>query len=125
MCSILVIEADPGIATLIAEVLSGDTCRVHTAESGQAGLQLFSETPFDVVIADINMPGAGGFEVIREISRMLPRPRVIAMTGCAGRLNKEYLAEMTGSLGVHCLLFKPFSITELRESVFLAGEARC
>lgn len=119
MTNILIIEEDLAITTLLEAALASDSCSVLTVKKGQTALRLLKERRFDVVIADIIMPDFDGFEVIMEINCMKPRPRVIAMTGWSGSINREYLTEVANALSVECLLYKPFSINELLESVFL------
>jgi len=116
--NILVIDDDQEITTMLKTVLSSDTCRVQTARSGRSGLQILSKCPFDVVITDIVMPESDGFEVILEINRMQPRPRVIAMTGGTARLSREYLSYVANAMSVQQVLYKPFTIDELLGSVF-------
>lgn len=118
MISILIIESDPEISTMLEAALLSDRCSVQTVQKGQAGLKLLAERTFDVVIADIIMPDYDGFEVIMEINCMHPRPRVIAMTGWAGNVNRAYLSSVADALSVQHLLYKPFSITKLLELVY-------
>jgi CheY-like chemotaxis protein len=119
MTNILVIDDDPHITTMLETILSSESCRVQTAGSGLIGLQLLRESPFDVVITDIVMPESDGFEVIMEINRMQPRPRVIAMTGGSARLSREYLSGVASAMCVQQVLCKPFSVEELLEAVGL------
>ena len=117
MTNILVIDDDTHITTMLEAVLSSDTCCVQTAHDGMAGLELLRKCPFDLVITDIVMPESDGFEVIMEINRMQPRPRVIAMTGGTSHLGLEYLTDLARTLRVHQVLYKPFSIDELLEVI--------
>ena len=119
MTNILVIDGNHEITTMLKTILSSDTCRVQTARSGRYGLQVLRTYPFDVVITDIVMPEADGFDVITEINRMQQRPRVIAMTGGTARLSREYLSVVANAQSVHQVLYKPFSIDELLDSVFI------
>jgi CheY-like chemotaxis protein len=119
MTNILIIDANPAVTSLLESALAGDSCCVQTVRRGQAGLSLMAKQAFDVVIADIFMPDYDGFEVIMEINNMQPRPKVIAMTGWTGETNREYLTQIANNLSVQRLLFKPFSMVELLDTVFL------
>ena len=119
MTSVLIIEDSHVVTALLESALASDTCSVHTTKRWQAGLQLLREQAFDVVIADIVMPDIVGFEVIMEINSLVPRPRVIAMSGYTGSQDHVYQSVMADSLSVQCLLYKPFSMKKLLESVFL------
>jgi CheY-like chemotaxis protein len=118
MTSILVIDDEQEITTMLKTALSGYTCSVQTAHNGLEGLRLLGRHPFDVVITDIIMPELDGFEVIMAVNRMQQPPRVIAMTGGTKHLSREYLAEVARTLSVEQVLFKPFSIDELLDAVF-------
>jgi CheY-like chemotaxis protein len=118
MTNVLVIDNEKEATSVLESVLSSDICRVQTAHSGRDGLRLLRKYRFDVVITDIIMPETDGFEVIMEINRMLHRPRVIAMTGGTMHLSREYLAEVARTLSAQHVLFKPFSINELLDTVF-------
>lgn len=104
---------------MLKTILSSESCWVQTARNGRNGLQVLRTYPFDVVITDIVMPESDGFEVITEINQLLPRPRVIAMTGGTPRLSREYMSSMANAMSVHLVLYKPFSIEELLDLVFL------
>jgi len=117
MSSILVIDDDPEIRELMERVLSSDTNRVQTADSGKTGMQLLRESPFDIVITDILMPDFDGFEVIMEINSMEPRPRLIAMTGGSVNLSREYLLRVATVLKVEQVLHKPFTVEQLQKVI--------
>jgi DNA-binding response OmpR family regulator len=119
MTNILVIDGNQEITTMLATVLSSDTCCVHTARSGRIGLQVLRKFPVDVVITGIIMPESDGFEVITEINRMQQRPRVIAMTGGTSRLSREYLCDVANAMKVHRVLYMPFNLDELLDLVYL------
>lgn len=119
MTHILVIDDAPEIITMLKTVLSSDSCRIQTALNGLEGIRLLRKFRFDVVITDIIMPEGDGFEVIMEISHMQPQPRVIVMTGGSGYLSREYIANIASTMKVQRVLFKPFSIDELLDEVFL------
>lgn len=118
MTNILVIDDEKEITSKLESVLSSSSCHVQTAHNGRDGLRMLRRYPFDVVITDIIMPEIDGFEVIMEINQMRQRPRVIVMTGGTMHLSREYLAEVARTLSVEQVLFKPFSINELLDTVF-------
>ena len=118
MTNILVIDDEQEIRTVLKLALSSDTCRVQTAHNGLEGLRLLRRYPFDLVITDIVMPELDGFEVIMAVNRMLHPPRVIVITGGTMHLSREYLAEVARTLSVEQVLYKPFSIDELLDTVF-------
>jgi YesN/AraC family two-component response regulator len=54
--------------------------KVHTAENGQAGLDLFREIRADVVLTDISMPVMDGIRMAREIRQLAPDACIIALS---------------------------------------------
>ena len=55
--------------------------KVSIAYSGQEGLDALANTPVDVVILDIKMPGMDGIETLKEIKKHFPLVEVIMLTG--------------------------------------------
>jgi len=52
-----------------------------TASSGEEGLRLASQSPFDIVLTDLAMPGISGLEVARRLRRVQPETPVVLVTG--------------------------------------------
>jgi CheY-like chemotaxis protein len=65
--TVLVIDDLPQNVRLIDAVLTPRGFRVVTATSGEEGLQRLVDTPPDLVLLDIVMPGMDGYEVCRRI----------------------------------------------------------
>ena len=53
---------------------------VAEAESGEEAVELVRQSPPDVVLMDVHMPGIGGIEATRRVLRAAPEARVIALT---------------------------------------------
>jgi two-component system KDP operon response regulator KdpE len=64
---ILVVDDDPQIRRVLKVTLSGQGFEVDDAKDGEAALDRFRESRFDLVLLDINMPGMTGLEVCRAI----------------------------------------------------------
>lgn len=116
MAGILVIDDEPEIVTML-EIALGDIHCVHSANSGRSGMKLIKAQHFDLIITDIFMPEVDGFEIIMHVNRMQPRPHVIAISGFSGKFKFGCLPDVATALGVQQVLYKPFSITRLRETV--------
>ena len=56
---------------------------VGQAENAPRSLAAIRQTQPDVVILDIRMPGGNGLEVLREVKKMNPAPKVIVFTNYA------------------------------------------
>lgn len=64
---ILVTDDDPIMREFARVHLSTPTADVETAESGEDGLTLLETRHFDIAMVDLDMPGMGGLEMIRQI----------------------------------------------------------
>ncbi|HSH68565.1 MAG TPA: response regulator, partial [Deferrisomatales bacterium] len=81
--SILVIDDDPGICSILAEYLADEGYTVSAEGSGEAGLTAFQRQACDLVLTDLRMPGLDGMEVLRRVKETSPRTEVIVITGYA------------------------------------------
>jgi DNA-binding NtrC family response regulator len=79
---ILVVDDKENILKLFARIL-GEGYQLTTAADGIQALSLVAARPFDVVVTDLRMPGADGFEVLRAVKSRAPETEVIMMTAYA------------------------------------------
>jgi CheY-like chemotaxis protein len=70
----------------------------------------------DLVVTDIFMPEADGFEVLAIIKRLHPDMPVIVVSGSQITPNVDFL-HLAGRLGAHSVLHKPFRPQELIHAV--------
>lgn len=80
MKRILVIDDDPGITSLLRRGLSYEGFSVSTAASGEEGLSLARDTPPDLVILDLMLPGIDGHEVLHRLHSADPHLPVLMLT---------------------------------------------
>lgn len=78
---ILVIDDEKPTLSMFRLFLTAYGYEVHTADSGEAGLEAFETLVPDMVFTDIRMPGIDGLEVLRRIRRSHPRCQVVIITG--------------------------------------------
>jgi CheY-like chemotaxis protein len=106
MASILLIDDDESMRLLTAELLRADGHTVDTADGGITGLALCEAALPDLVITDIIMPGMSGLELIKELRKTAPRPRVIAISG-GSEFSRSIYLPFAKDLGVDRILAKP------------------
>ena len=75
MYSVLMVDDNAAMREALARSLTRRGCRVTTAASGVAGLELLRAGSFDVVVTDLNMPGRGGFWLWRQAIFLRPELR--------------------------------------------------
>ena len=115
--TILVVEDDAATRTFLADNLTADGYELLVADTAQHGLRLL-ETKFpDLVLVDIGLPDASGFEVLRRVreadgiaSRLDPSTPLVLLTGRDGELDRVRGFER----GADDYVCKPFSYPELR-----------
>ncbi|MBK9036490.1 MAG: sigma-54-dependent Fis family transcriptional regulator [Myxococcales bacterium] len=100
---VLVVDDKENMLKLFAKLL-GDAYELVTAGDGARALALVQAQPFDVIVTDLRMPGADGFEVLRAVKQRQPDAEVIMMTGYA-TVNDAVEAI---KLGAYDYLEKPF-----------------
>jgi DNA-binding response OmpR family regulator len=111
--TILIIDDDREIASMLHGVLTGTGYRVFMAQNGIEGQRQIETLKPDLVITDMMMPRMGGFPVLEFLKTLAAPPAVIMITANEGGRHKAY-AEM---LGVADYLRKPFPMEVLLESI--------
>jgi DNA-binding NarL/FixJ family response regulator len=91
---------------------------VGEAENGETAIRLAADLAPDVVIMDLNMPGAGGVETTRRLSSLAPLSRVVVLTISADD-DDVMNAVMAGACGY---LLKDSTIQELIAGIRAASE---
>jgi len=79
--SLLIVDDEPSIRTLMSQVLTDFGYRVRTAEDGISALAEMRQGIPDIILSDLNMPGMSGFELLSVIRRRFPAIRTVAMSG--------------------------------------------
>jgi DNA-binding NtrC family response regulator len=103
--SILIVDDEQDMLTLLKRSLEPELdCLVSTASSGEAALKLFSSDSFDIVLADIKMPGMNGLELLELIKRDRKEQTVIMMTAF-GHIDMAVKAMKSGA---YDFITKPF-----------------
>jgi CheY-like chemotaxis protein len=106
---ILVIDDERSARTLLERVLRGAGHQVVLVESGEVALQMLARESFDLIVADKNLPGMNGLDVLRLARSQYPALQAILITGFPTDESKE----QAKSLGVHAYVVKPFGILEI------------
>jgi two-component system response regulator PilR (NtrC family) len=93
--------------------------RVDVAYSGEEALSRLAQSSYDLILADLRMPGFDGLELIRGVRYLNPQVPIILMTGYGTGLIREEAAK----LGVDHYVDKPFEVGTLLQTVqhLLAG----
>ena len=108
---ILVVDDEASIRELLSKTLSLAEYDVETAADGNDALARLRDMTqrYDLVIADLKMPGMDGLMLIRQVKRLRPDLPVIVITG----FSTEVSAIEAINLGVSGYLTKPFRVPQV------------
>ncbi len=110
---ILVVDDEEPIRTLLARLLGAQGYDCVTAEDAAAARRLLSASSIALVLTDVKMPGASGFDLAHEIHLDYPDTAVVLVTG----VDDRRFAEAALAQGAYGYVLKPFKENELLISV--------
>lgn len=108
-CSVLVIEDDPDIASILSMHLKDNGFDVQIETRGDEGLTAFNEGRFDLVLLDLILPGVDGLTLCRHMRTSDTYIPILMLTAKSTELDRVLGLEM----GADDYLTKPFSVPEL------------
>jgi len=120
--SILIVDDEPEVASLLAEILADDAHRVETAYNGLAALDKLRDGAYDLIISDLRMPHLDGPGLYREVARHHPQMirRMIFVTGdTLGPESAEFLRRSAAPT-----FGKPFEPDDVRRVIDQVLDAR-
>ncbi len=134
MRTILVAEDNSSIREGISLALEEKGHRVFKASRGEEALRIAKEKDFDLLIADLRMPGLNGLELLKAVKEISPRTYVVVITA----FGSVDTAVEAMKLGAYDYLQKPFPVEQVEllvermekeqrlaeESEYLKGEMK-
>ena len=113
MYTILIIEDEPRVASLLMNGLEENGYQTMVAYDGLMGLRLFQTHTFDLVISDIVLPKMDGFELAKEIRKTNPNIPILMLTALGSTNDK-----LDGfDAGADDYMVKPFDFRELNARI--------
>ena len=106
---VLVVDDEASIRDLLSKTLALAEYDVDVAPDGRSALERMRLYPYDLLIADLKMPGMDGLTVIREAKRLKADLPIIIITG----FSTESSAIEAVNLGVAGYLTKPFRVPQV------------
>jgi two-component system response regulator MprA len=108
MATILVVDDDPKIRSVLGRGLRFEGYDVHLAREGNEALRIAREMPLDLVVLDLTMPGMDGLEVCHRLRRGMSAP-ILMLTA------RDAVPDRVAGLdsGADDYLTKPFDFEEL------------
>jgi serine phosphatase RsbU (regulator of sigma subunit) len=81
--SVLTIEDESAVRSGIVAFLEDSGYRVHEADNGSRGLELFRSQRPDIVLCDLRIPGVDGLDVVSTVAAESPETPIIVVSGVA------------------------------------------
>jgi len=112
---ILIVDDEPDVTDLLADILAGDGHRVDKAGNGAIALQKLRERPYDVILSDLRMPELDGPGLHDEAGRLDGglAQRFIFITGDTLNLETKSFLDRVGAPTVT----KPFDLNQVRQAI--------
>jgi CheY-like chemotaxis protein len=126
MANVLIIDDEADVRDALAVALGTVGHQVRVAANGPEGIEACRLEVPDLVITDLIMPVAHGFDVISQLQAELPEVRIVAMSGGGNYWSQSYQPEAVTTaaylaaalnMGAAAILAKPFSSDELIDMV--------
>jgi len=107
--SVLVVDDDADLRSLLSDLLSEEKYGVRTAQTGAEALASVAKDLPDLVMMDVQLPDQDGIGVLRQLKREQPELEVIVMTAFGGSSTAIKAMEQ----GAYDYVTKPFEIEDL------------
>ena len=113
--TILVVDDEPAVASLLAEALARDGHKVDLAANGAVALRMLGVREYDLIVSDSGMPVLSGPELYREVERREPRltRRFVFVTGDILNPRTRAFLARTGAPQLE----KPFTVESVKRVV--------
>jgi DNA-binding NtrC family response regulator len=110
---ILVVDDQESMRTLLEDMLEVIGYETTLADGGEQALALLSESRFDMVLSDLNMPGMDGTALLRTIKAKYVGVPVVIITGY-GTFHTEKRVMKEGADGY---ISKPCTLTKIQKTL--------
>jgi len=110
---VLLVDDDGDFRRLCERVLTGAGYAVDGVSNAAAGIAMFGQNAYDIVITDIIMPAMDGVELIKALRGVGRAFKAVAMSGGSERLPASSGLRLSRAIGVDAVLYKPFRPSEL------------
>jgi signal transduction histidine kinase/CheY-like chemotaxis protein len=117
---VLVVDDDPMVANLFVTVLQRAGYQVEGVLCGEEAIERLNAARFDVLLADVKMPGVDGLEVLRQAKALDPEMAAVIITG----YGTMEIAIKAIHLGAEGFVLKPAELEDLLAIVAQAVEKR-
>ncbi len=111
MTTVLVVDDEPTLRSILVDVLVDEGYAVVTARDGQEALEIFARDAPDLVLMDVMMPRMDGPTAVRAL-RALPNGTTVPIVLASAVMSSDGL-----DLGIDGFLRKPFELDDLLQLI--------
>ena len=108
----LLAEDDPGIRRLVEKLLQRNGIEIDTAHDGKVAIEKIRDGHYSVIILDLMLPGANGYEIIDFIKRSAVGTPVAVVSA----VSQQALTKLDRDV-VKLVISKPFDVNELTKAI--------
>ncbi|MFO0935785.1 MAG: diguanylate cyclase [Gemmataceae bacterium] len=108
-CTVLIVDDEPGILSLLSEQLKSEF-RVITAGTSAEAKAAFAHADVDILMSDLSLPDSSGIQLLDWVRKVAPRTARVLLTGAAR------IEDTIGAINqsrVHRLILKPWRVEDL------------
>jgi len=112
---ILVVDDEPTNLQYLSDVFTGEGHEVETVDNGGDALEMIEKGSYDLILADIKMPGMSGMELYKRVKKAFPSlaGRVVFITGdVMGADTMDFLTRAKANY-----ITKPFDVKQLKKDI--------
>lgn len=113
MAQVLVVDDDPQLCALLAQMLTAGGHRVTATRNGVEALAAYQAEGADLMITDILMPEKDGIELISRLKLTAPELKILAISGGSRHYARHFILGSAQVIGADATLAKPFTRSEL------------
>ncbi|HEX9118721.1 MAG TPA: response regulator, partial [Anaerolineae bacterium] len=110
---VLIVDDEPDTVRLVRKILQADGCQITEAADGEHALELYRQTPPDLILLDIILPRRDGLDILREIRSRDATTGVIMVSA----LTSERMTIDAMLAGADDYISKPFPLREMRARI--------
>ncbi len=111
-CRALIVEDDPGIRRLVEKVLQRNGIEIDTAHDGKVAIDKIRNSRYSVIVLDLMLPGANGYQIIEYIKRSGTGTPVAVVSA----VSQQALSKLDPDV-VKLVISKPFDVNELSRAI--------
>lgn len=110
---ILLVDDDPAILEILADLVNIFGYEFSTANSGTEAIDKLKQDSYDIVLTDMMMPGMSGMDLLKYVNSNYPQIKVMVVTG----YDRSFTYTDVIQAGASDFISKPFNTDELEAKI--------